>query len=317
MSNAQNVINEIDTFLDKSMLKKSKITNQELINFIEQKWQEADDEKYNIHQGSIFIGRMINEYINLNDFENMMRWIIEMDAHSLSKKHPAYINNYYNGECCLECGNEEKALEYFNLCYAENKEYIFSRAPFCYEFFNKHLENPKELTSTKDIDEEDLDIIFELEYWHKFFKEEDKKLYYNLLDEDGETVGKPSIAQQNGLAYLQENQEIILGNLLSELLRRYPDLQKTYNYSKKDKQDFMPDLKGIQGFADLLSPINFYVTAVIKEGYPYIGFGFSCSWDSEHGLGVMTHKDSIVEIAGADMAFDTWTAEKDLKHDQD
>jgi len=78
----------------------------------------------------------------------------------------------------------------------------------------------------------------------------------------------------------------------------------------------MPDLKDIKDFAELLFPINFYVTAVVKEDYPYIGFGFSCSWDGEHGLGVMTHKDSIIEIAGADMAFDTWTAEKDLKQKQ-
>lgn len=312
MSNAQNIIAEIDTFLDKSMLRKSKITKQELINFIEQKWQEADKEKYNIHQGSIFIGRMINEYININDFENMMRWIVEMDAHSLSKKHPAYINNYYNGECCLECGNEEKALEFFKLCYAENKDYIFTRAPFCYQFFNKHLENPKELTNKKDSDEEGFDIIFELKYWQDFFKE-NEKLYYNLLDEDGEIVGKPTAEQQNGLEYLQKNQEVILRNLLNGLLKKYPDLQNIYNYSEENKQDFMPDLKGIQDFADLLTPINFYVTSVIKEGYPYIGFGFSCSWDSEHGLGVMTHKDRIIEIAGADIAFDTWTAEKDLK----
>lgn len=136
-----------------------------------------------------------------------------------------------------------------------------------------------------------------------------------MLDEDDEIVGKPTKAQQNGLAYLQENQEIILTNLHNELLKKYPELQKIYNYSEENKQDFMPDLNNIQGFADLLSPINFYVTAVVKEDYPYIGFGFSCSWDGEHGLGIMTHKDRIVEIAGADMAFDTWTAEKDLKQE--
>jgi len=134
-----------------------------------------------------------------------------------------------------------------------------------------------------------------------------------LLDEDGEIFGKPTTEQQNGLEYLQKNQEIILRNLLNELLKKYPDLQNIYNYSEENKQDFMSDLKAIQGFVDLLTPINFYVTSVIKEGYPYIGFGFSCSWDSEHCLGVMTHKDRIIEIAGADIAFDTWTAEKDLK----
>ena len=313
MSNAHNIINEIDTFLSKSMLKTSKITKEEFINFIEQKWNETDDDKYNIHQAYIISSRMVNEYIWAKDFDNMIRWLGIMDLHTSAKKNATYIRNYYKGQCCLECGNEEKALEYFNLCYSENQDYIFSRAPFCYEFFNKHLEKPKEISNNDESDEEDFDIDIELKNWQIFFKEKSQKLHYNLIDEDGETVGKASTEQENGLKYLQKNQKIILKNILEELFKKYPKLQKIYNYSEKDKKDFMPDLKDIQGFADLLSPTNLYVTSVIKDNHPYIGFGFSCSWDSEHGLGVMTHKDRIVEIDGADLAFDTWTAEKDLK----
>lgn len=73
----------------------------------------------------------------------------------------------------------------------------------------------------------------------------------------------------------------------------------------------MPDVTTIKGFANLISPTAIYVTSVFKDDLPYIGFLFSCSWDSEHGLGVMTHKNRIVEIGGADTAFLTWIAEKD------
>ena len=38
-------MDEIGVFLDKSLLKKSKIAKAEIIRFIEAKWAEADDEK--------------------------------------------------------------------------------------------------------------------------------------------------------------------------------------------------------------------------------------------------------------------------------
>ena len=34
-----------------------------------------------------------------------------------------------------------------------------------------------------------------------------------------------------------------------------------------------------------------------------IGFQFSCSWDMEHGLGVMTRKGKVINIGEADVAF--------------
>ncbi|KFF03578.1 hypothetical protein IW19_21550 [Flavobacterium reichenbachii] len=96
-------------------------------------------------------------------------------------------------------------------------------------------------------------------------------------------------------------------------MKVYPEWKKRYDYSEKDKPDFMPDVTETKDFANLISPTTVYITSVFKDDLPYIGFLFSCSWDSEHGLGVMTHKDRIVEIGGADTAFLTWIAEEDMK----
>ncbi|WP_228452057.1 DUF6985 domain-containing protein [Chryseobacterium sp. G0186] len=313
MSNAEKIIQEIDVFLEKSMLKTSKTTKEELIHFIEEKWSEADDEKYDHYTAYIIMNRMIQEYIWKKDFSNMMRWLGLSDLHKASQKNASYIRNYYAGQCCLECGHEEKALEYFNICYAENPDYIFSRAPFCYEFFNKHLENPRDLSHREINEYEYTDYPpLQLEYWKVFFNEDEDELSYEILDEDDDYAEEPSSEQQNGLDYLQENQKTILDTILNELLKKYPELQKIYEYSEEDKGEFMPDLKDIQGFAPLLSPNCFYITSVIKDHYPYIGISFSCSWDSEHGLGIMTHKNRVIEIGGADTAFATWAAEEDL-----
>lgn len=300
MTDANEIIHKIDKFLDKFSLKTNKLTDQDLIDFIENEWKKADNKKYDIHQGVIIMGRMINEYTRRKDFENMMRWLEMSNLHTSSQKHPNYIINYYNGQCCLECGNEKKALEYFNLCYNENPDYIYSRAPFCYEFFNKHRESPRELLKQEDEDES-LEIDLTLTYWQTFFKENDD-ISCEIFDKDYEEITELTNKHKEYLVYIEENQEEILTNILKELLNIYPTLQKRYNYSEVDKPDFMPDLNSIEGFSSLLSPHTIYILE--KEGeLPYIGFLLGCSWDSEHGLGIMTYKKQVEDIGGAETAF--------------
>ena len=241
MSNAQYIINEIQTFLNKSLLKNSQITKGELINFIEQKWKEADDEKYSIHYGGIIIGRMTNEYIWTKDFDNMMKWFNEMDIHSISKKNPDYINNYYKGQCCLECGNEEKALEYFNLSYFENQDYVFSKSPYFSEFFNKNVESSRNFLNQEGENEENIDFTIKLKYWQSFFNEE-LDIYYNILGHDGEYISVPTKEQKNGIIYLQQNQEKILENILTELGKEYPDLQKKYKKNNEINSNIFVDI---------------------------------------------------------------------------
>lgn len=315
MSNALQIIEEIGDFLDKFSLKKNKLSKQDLIDFIEKKWQEADDGKYTIHSGYIYMHRMINEYIRAKDFDNMMRWLDMSDLHSSSKKDEAYVGNYYKGQCCLDCGNEEKALEYLNLCYAENPGYIFTRAPFCYEFFNKHLPNPRELPKN-DKEDEDESRYIELKEWQSFFGEQKSTLCYEILKKDFENAKKLNERHKNGLEYLQKNQMKVLDSILNELLIQYPALQARYGYPEEDKPDFMPDLKDIKGFAALLSPTVMYVISVYKDEFPYIGYSFSCSWDREHGLGVMTYKDRVVKIGDAEIAFSMMGVKDDLKQDK-
>ena len=59
---AQKIIDEIGVFLNRSLLKKSKITKVEIIRFIEAKWAEADDEKNRVYASYIYAARMANEY---------------------------------------------------------------------------------------------------------------------------------------------------------------------------------------------------------------------------------------------------------------
>ena len=105
---AQKIMDEIGVFLDRSLLKKSKITKAEIIRFIEARWAEADDEKYRIYASYIYAARMVNEYKWAGDAPNMRRWLGEMDKHARSNENPPYVSYYYKGECCLECGAEQE-----------------------------------------------------------------------------------------------------------------------------------------------------------------------------------------------------------------
>ena len=54
----------------------------------------------------------------------------------------------------------------------------------------------------------------------------------------------------------------------------------------------------------------------LADGVPYVGFEFGCTWDDEHGLGILMHGQRAVEIGGADTAFLLWIAEQDAERPQ-
>ena len=312
--NAQEIIDEIDNYLDKALLKTSKITNQELIDFIEEKWEKADDEKYSLPMSDIICGRMINEYAALKDVENVRRWLEMFLQHERSKSNPEYIRNYFRGECYLKCGAEEEALKYLRLCYEDDPEYIFTRGKGCIDLFCKHtgIKSPKEKARTK---KEYFEDYVCLPVWEEFFGEEAKEIFYNVGGDDPEY--RLSKIHKKGLKYIIDNQDAILSVLLNELNNQYADLQNEYDYDDEEKADFMPDVTKISDFSDLLSPIAIHILSVHKDGMPYIGYEFSCSWDKEHALGFMMLKDNIVEMGGADCSFLTWIAENHLKGDNE
>jgi len=296
--NAQKIMDEIGAFLDRSLLKKSKITKAEIIRFIEAKWAEADDEKYRIYASYIYAARMVNEYKWAGDTPNMLRWLGEMDKHARSNENPPYVSDYYKGECCLECGAEQEALKFLRKSYEANEEYLFTCSPKVAEFFNAHLAEPKILPKFEDKEYEDFSFPLRLEYFGKTLEQEGE-FRCAFLDEDGEETDEPSQAQSDALEFLKQNQEEILTGILAEILKNYPKWQKIYDYPSETKSDFMPDICTPQELSELLELQNIYILGDTAK----IGFEFSCSWDMEHGLGVMTRKGKVVKIGEAEMAF--------------
>jgi hypothetical protein len=75
----------------------------------------------------------------------------------------------------------------------------------------------------------------------------------------------------------------------------------------------MPDITTGEDLRPLIGLHSVNVHPLKKNGMPYLGFEFGCTWDEEHGLGVLTHGTRVVEVGGADTAILLWLAEKDAK----
>ena len=164
-------------------------------------------------------------------------------------------------------------------------------------FFNAHLAEPKILPKFEDEEYEDFGFPLRLEYFGKALEQEGE-FCCTFLDEDCEETDEPSQAQSDALEFLKQNQEEILTGVLSEILKNYPKWQEIYDYPSETKSNFMPDVATPQELSELLELQNIYILDSAK-----IGFQFSCSWDMEHGLGVMTRKGKVVGIGEAEMAF--------------
>ena len=75
----------------------------------------------------------------------------------------------------------------------------------------------------------------------------------------------------------------------------------------------MPDIRTADDLHSLIGLSSVNVHQVQKNGIPYAGFEFGCTWDEEHGLGVLMHGTRTVQIGGADTAILLWIAEEDAQ----
>ncbi len=97
--------------------------------------------------------------------------------------------------------------------------------------------------------------------------------------------------------------------LLDGLLDHYPSLREKYSGFAEPKD--IPPVRSVDDFRGLIGLYGMNVHQVEKDGVPYVGFEFGCTWDGEHGLGVLMHGTRVVEIGGADTAILLWIARRD------
>jgi hypothetical protein len=136
------------------------------------------------------------------------------------------------------------------------------------------------------------------------------------FDTDGAGKVPPTAAQIAAYGHLVEHEAEVAAAVLNAVFAEYPRFRDEYidAYDDEDARTAAQTAPPFERPDQLKSVMGLYAVFVLslpKDGVGYVGFEFGCVWEAEHGLGVLTHKNRVVEIGPAYTAFDGNRAEAD------
>jgi hypothetical protein len=131
--------------------------------------------------------------------------------------------------------------------------------------------------------------------------------------------GPPTPGQAAAYEYLLANQDAVRDMLVASIMDEYPLLRQNVLAGGPIDPADMPEQLSADDLKSRVGLAVIHVLSVEKDGVAYTGFEFGCTWDEEHGLGVMMHQGRVVEfpengvgkVNGADLASEEWLAQED------
>lgn len=122
----------------------------------------------------------------------------------------------------------------------------------------------------------------------------------------------PVIEQVAAFQCLMDNEEAI-ADAVAHALVEYCRSGDAYC---NDDDHLLDELLQMSKPDDLCSLVELscvHVLNVFHDGEACIGFEFACTWDEEHGAGVMTYRGQVIAAGPADHSFLEWVAEQGLE----
>lgn len=125
----------------------------------------------------------------------------------------------------------------------------------------------------------------------------------------------PRPAQAAAYRYLKQNEAKVTDAILRFLFGKYPALRKHYraevDEGSRRGSFWMPKVSTPGEIKRLVTPSVLMVLADAKAGVAYIGVVLTGSFVDEHGLGIVLHKDRVVDFGDADTATESTAIKKD------
>jgi hypothetical protein len=124
----------------------------------------------------------------------------------------------------------------------------------------------------------------------------------------------PTPEQAAGYRSLLDHEKAVSDSVLQAIFDAYPQMREDYLDACDDEDDSCcPEIDRPEQLKELIGLSIVHVLTVARDGTAYVGFEFGCTWEREHGLGVMTHRDRVIRVGGADASFLAWIAERDAR----
>lgn len=132
---------------------------------------------------------------------------------------------------------------------------------------------------------------------------------------EGRSEGPLLDNEKELVKWVIDNQDSLYDCLINTLFESYPKIRKEFlDYvDQNETNDLLPRIFTPEEIKKITGIVSINVHPIKKDGKPYVGIELGCTWDDEHGLGVLFCGTELIEIGGADTAILLWIAEKHAK----
>jgi hypothetical protein len=112
--------------------------------------------------------------------------------------------------------------------------------------------------------------------------------------------------------WVVDHQREVHDGMLNTLFAEYPAIREKFSdwIDEDEIEQLLPVIGDPQELKKLVGVSSINIHQISKDGKPFIGIELGCTWDDEHGVGVLMHGDKGLEVGGADTAILLWIAEQ-------
>jgi len=121
--------------------------------------------------------------------------------------------------------------------------------------------------------------------------------------------------EANMVRWVIDNEKSIHDAAMAKLLEEYPKFREEVFdcYDDEDAEELAPPVATVADLKELCGIVSINIHQLVKSGVPFLGVEFGCTWEEEHGAGVLLHGFNALECGDASTAGLLWKAEEYAK----